>query len=172
MSSWKDVIATVAPGLATMLGGPLAGMAVKAISEKLLGKPDGTEDEVAQAVATMSPADMVKLKEIEADTTKALTDAGVKMSQIDAGDRDSARKREIDTHDKTPQILAVLILALYGYVLYRLMGGDVPKDDAQVLMMMYGALTAAVTQVLNYFFGSTSQSAAKNATIAKAVKGT
>ena len=49
---WKSVVRTVAPTLATALGGPLAGAAVQALSVALLGRPDGTEQEVAEAVLT------------------------------------------------------------------------------------------------------------------------
>lgn len=39
MPDWKDVISSVAPGLATAFGGPLAGAAVKVIADKVLGTP-------------------------------------------------------------------------------------------------------------------------------------
>lgn len=170
-TSWKDIVGAVAPSIATLFGGPLAGVAVKALSEKLLGKPDGTEDEVAQAVASLAPADLLKLKEVEADLTKTLADIGVRQAQVDASDRDSARRRQIETKDLTPALIALLVLCGYGAVMYRLMAGGPLTGDQQILWMMFGTLTAAVTQVLNYFLGSTSQSAKKNDTIAQAIKG-
>lgn len=169
-TTWKDVVQTVAPSLAALFGGPLAGVAVKALSEKLLGKPDGTEDEVGQAVASMSSADLLKLKEVEADLMKALEAAGVQREQIAAADRDSARKREVDSKDWTPRFLAALIVVGYGLAMERLMNGPPLSGDQQILWSMFGSLTLAVSQVLNYYFGSTSQSAAKNATIAQAIK--
>lgn len=171
-TSWKDVVATVAPGLATLFGGPLAGVAVKALSEKLLGKPDGTEAEVAQAVTALSPADLIKIKEVDAELTKALEAAGVQREQIAASDRDSARRREVESKDWTPRLLAVIVIVGYGLAMERLMNGPPLTGDQQILWSMFGSLTLAVSQVLNYFFGSTSQSAAKNATIAQALKGT
>ena len=164
--SWTDVIAAVAPGLATMLGGPLAGIAVKAISDKLLGHTNGTDDEVAAAIQSMAPADLVKLKEVEAELQKSLTDAGVKLEDIAAKDRDSARVRQSALKDPTPTILAVAILAAFGTVLYQLMTGASLGTDAQVVYILLGTLTASVTQVLNYFFGSSAGSAAKTSALA------
>jgi len=48
--NWKSILGTVAPGLATALGGPLAGMAVQAVSNAVLGKQDGSDDEIAAAI--------------------------------------------------------------------------------------------------------------------------
>jgi len=169
-TSWKDVVAAVAPSVATLFGGPLAGVAVKALGDKLLGKPDATEDEVGAAVAALAPADLVKLKEVEADLAKSLEAAGVQREQIAAADRDSARKREVESKDWTPRLLAGLIVVGYGVAMERLMNGPPLSGDQQILWSMFGSLTLALSQVLNYYFGSTSQSAAKNATIAEAIK--
>lgn len=46
---WKAIVKTVAPALGTALGGPLAGTAVKVLSEALLGHSDGKEEEIARA---------------------------------------------------------------------------------------------------------------------------
>jgi hypothetical protein len=45
MEALLNVVRTVAPTIATAVGGPLAGMATRVISEALLGKPDGSEAE-------------------------------------------------------------------------------------------------------------------------------
>lgn len=159
MKDWKNIVSAVAPALATALGGPLAGIAVKAIAGKLLGNPDATEAEVAQAVAGMGPADLIKLKEIEADLTKSLQDAGIKLEEVAARDRDSARTRQKDMKDPTPNVLAFLTLGTFGLVLWMLFDGQSLGADAQVIYILLGTLTAAVTQVLNFYFGSSAGSA-------------
>lgn len=162
---WRSIVGTVAPALATALGGPLAGVAVKALSSKLLGRDDGTPDEVGAAVAAMSPADLVKLKEVEADLTKALAAVDVDLERIAAGDRDSARRRAVDLHDYTPNALALLLLGLFAYVLHALLEGQNIGQDGQIAMMMIGGLIAANQQALNFFFGTTRSSANKDKTL-------
>lgn len=166
MMDWKRVLATVAPALATLAGGPLAGNIVREIGEKWLGKTDATEQDIAQAITTLPPAELVKLKEIEAGILKTMQDAGIRIEEIDAADRDSARRRAVDMRDFTPNGLAFLLLALFAYVLHALMAGQDIGQDGQIAMMMIGGLIAANQQALNYFFGTTRASAEKTKTLA------
>ena len=60
--NWKGLVKTVAPKIATVLGGPMAGLGVKALSNAILGKPDGTEDELEIALAGATPEMLGKIK--------------------------------------------------------------------------------------------------------------
>lgn len=171
---WKEIVRTVAPTAATMLGGPLAGMAVKALGDKLLGNPNATQDEVQAAVIAASPADLVKLKEVEADVKKALLDAGVQLAKISADDRNSARGLEEQTRSWTPSILSYCILgasttaflgALFGYV-------KIPTDPTAAVVIG-SAMTYLLTEskaILAYWFGDTRGSQNQDETIASIAK--
>jgi len=163
---WKQILSTVAPTVATMLGGPLAGMAVKALSAKLLGREDGTEEEVAMAVQALGPQDLVRLREIEADLVKTLADNDIKLEALATQDRDSARKRATEARDYTPSILTFALLCVFTYVLSQLINGVEVKGNAEVLYTMFGTLSTALIQSLNFQFGTTRSSADKNKTIA------
>lgn len=166
MSDWKKILATVAPTVATMLGGPLAGMAVKALSAKLLGRDDGTEEEVAIAVQSLGPQDLVRLREIEAELIKTLADNEIKLEALATQDRDSARKRATEAQDWTPSILTFCLLGVFTFVLYSLINGAEIKSNAEVVFTMFGTLGTALIQSLNFQFGTTRGSAEKNRTIA------
>ena len=62
-----DWLKTLAPTAATMLGGPLAGMAVKFLADKL-GAPAETADAVTTALSNLTgtPEGRIKLAEIDA----------------------------------------------------------------------------------------------------------
>ena len=160
---WKAVVGTVAPGIATALGGPLAGMAVKTLSDHLLGHPDGSEDDVAQAIAGASPDILLKMKEADQAFTLSMQQAGVDLEKIAAGDRDSARKREIATGDNaTPRILAgIVVLGFFG-VVYSVLSGYVDglKDPsiATLIGTLIGYVSAKADQVVSYYFGSSAGS--------------
>ena len=62
---WGGVLGAIAPTIATALGGPLAGAAVGILSKALLGRDDGTEEELAPLVASASPDILLKIKEAE-----------------------------------------------------------------------------------------------------------
>ncbi len=167
----KGVLGIVAPTVATALGGPLAGIAVRTLSERLLGRPDGTEAELRDMIVSASPADLVRLKEIEAQFALEMKQAGVRLEQIAAADRDSARNREIKTGDWTPRVLGVLIIAGFFGLLVMMMFRQVPEGAETVLNIMLGGLAAMTTAVVNYFFGSSAGSARKNDTIENLKKG-
>ena len=81
-NSFADLIKTVAPALATALGGPLAGAAVGFIASKLGVDPAVVE----QTVAGMTPADLVKMKEMDLDFQKFMAENSIKLdlAQIQA----------------------------------------------------------------------------------------
>lgn len=165
MANWKDILATVAPTVATMLGGPLAGMAVKALSSKLLGRDDGTEDEVAAAVTALAPADIIRLRELDVDLAKTLADNDIKLEALAAQDRDSARRRATEAKDSTPSVLSYLYFVLFAVVLIGLLHGDFNITDSQVALMMIGGLIAVWQQSSNFQFGTTRGSQNKDKVI-------
>ena len=60
-SIWKRVLRAAAPVIGTAWGGPLGGTVATVVSEKILGKPDGTETEIAQAIGNGGPEVLAKL---------------------------------------------------------------------------------------------------------------
>lgn len=168
MADWKQIVGAVAPGLATALGGPLAGLAVKALADGILGKTGATEEEVAAAVQGMKPEDLVRLKEIEANFKTSLVNAGIKLEEIAAADRDSAREREIKTGDNwTPRGLAVLVVGGWMTVQWFLLNHVIDDSMRELIARVLGTLDGALMLVLSYFFGSSSSSQQKNDIIGK-----
>lgn len=75
MSGLTDILQDVAPTIARALGGPLVGAAVSFLSSKL-GVP---AEQVEQAVAGMSPADLVKMKELDYQFQQNMAEIGIKL---------------------------------------------------------------------------------------------
>lgn len=168
MADWKKIIGSVAPALATALGGPLAGVATKALADTLLGNPDASEDEVAAAVQGMKSEDLVKLRQIEADFKAHLVDAGIKLEEIAALDRDSARKREISTGDVwTPRGLSVLVVIGWMSVQWFLLNHVIDDSMRELIARVLGTLDGALMLTLSYYFGSSSSSRQKDDIIGK-----
>jgi len=169
---WKNLVRTVAPGLATALGGPLAGAAVQTISTAVLGKPDGTEEEVAIAVASGGADALLKLKEAENAFAIKMKELGVDLEKVHAGDRNSAREREAKTGDVwTPRILAATIiggfLAMVASVLLGKVTGITDPVAAGMIGTLIGYVSAKADQVVSYYFGSSAGSAAKTDLLAR-----
>jgi len=155
---WKSLIGSVAPTLATALGSPMAGMAVKAIASGL-GLPDGAgEKDVSAALAGASPDTLMQMKKADHAFAVSMKELGVDLEKVAAGDRDSARKREIATKDNAPKILAGTIVLGFFSVLAGIAFIDIPAQAVQPINILLGSLTALVIQVGNYYFGSSAGS--------------
>lgn len=168
---WRGIIRTVAPTLATAVtgGNPLAGMAIGAISKALLGRPDGTEQDIIDLMAGATPETLAKLKEVETDFKIKMEELGVKVHELDVQDRGSARAKEIATGDVTPKVLAGAYTLGYFILLGSVMMWGIPADGGagQVITALIGALTAIQLQIANYYFGSSKGSSDKTKMLTK-----
>jgi hypothetical protein len=162
----KSFLATVAPTLATALGGPLAGVATRAIAGKILGDETASYEQVETALMGASAPDLVKLKELELEFQAQLKEADIKLEKIAADDRNSARDRQVKLKDRTPAILGLsIIIGFFGVLAYLFKYG-LPETGSEVLLIMVGSLGMMTSQVGNYFFGSSAGSKTKDITIA------
>jgi hypothetical protein len=164
-TTWKGILGTVAPALATALGGPLAGVAVRAIAEKVLGKPEASEADVAGA----SPELLLKLREADQEFAKAMADAGVKLEEIEAQDRASARTREIATKDWVPAALAITNALAFFVLLFLMLSHSIPETNKSAFDILLGMLAGSLTTVMTYYFGSSRGSREKDAILGRAV---
>lgn len=155
------LLGQVAPTLATAMGGPLAGLAVKTLSNVLLGHEDGDAEAVSMALQNATPEQLASVKQIDADFKVRMKELEIDLERISAGDRDSARKREMEVKDHMPKILAVgVTVGFFGCLFYMFVYG-VPKNGNEALLLMLGALQTAFTGIVAYYFGSSAGSKAK-----------
>lgn len=169
---WNDVktlVARLAPSIAAGLGGPLAGTAVAALEGALGVSTDGSTTDKQQALAAAisgaTPDQLLALKKADQDYQAKMTELGFDnaqdMEKLASGDRDSARKREMDVKDKTPRNLAYLITSGFFGVLAFLMLSKVPAESRDILNIMLGSLGTAWVAAVTYYFGSSAGSAEK-----------
>lgn len=163
----KGVLRTVAPAVANLIGGP-AGAVVRALVAQTLGKPaDSSEDELAAAVATATPEQLAKLGELHAQ----LAGIDLDVERVHAGDRASARARDIAVKDRVPAFLAAAIVGGFFSLLFVIVFRDVPEKNRAIVEVMIGALGASVGSVIQFYFGSSKGSTIKDQTISKALNG-
>lgn len=165
MSDWKSLVKTIAPTLATVLGGPLAGAAVSALSASLLGKSDGTTDEVETAMASGSPEVLAKVIEAEKQFKLDMKRLDIDYEKVMSDDRSSARQRETQTQDPTVRRLAYVYTVGYFVTLFGLWKFGMPDDIKGEMTLLLGVLTAAQAAIMNYYFGSSASSRSKDETI-------
>jgi len=152
----------IAPTIATALGGPLAGAAVKALSGLLLGHDAGTAEEVSTALAAATPDQLAAVKKIDADFAARMKELDIDLAKISADDRDSARKMQIANNDWVPKALALVTTVGFFAILDWLLVNGMPKTGSEALLMMLGSLGTAWGGIINFYYGSSAGSEAKN----------
>ncbi|GGF22832.1 hypothetical protein GCM10011611_31110 [Aliidongia dinghuensis] len=168
MNLWDDAkqaLATVAPILGTAVGGPLGGTAARLVASALGLDPATPVPQLATAVATASPDQLLALKKADADFQLALRNLDLSADKLAVDDRASARSREAATHDWVPGTLMMLLTAGFFGLIAFLARHDVPGGNRDLLNILLGTLGSAWTGGVTYYFGSSVGSAAKDRAI-------
>jgi hypothetical protein len=161
MMDWKALVGTVAPGIATALGGPLAGLAVSALTNAL-GLPSGsTEDDVAATMKTATPDQLLALNKADQDFAVRMEELGIDLEKVNAADRDSARRMQTETRSRMPAFIALMSLAGFFGILLCMIFVTLPATAEAPLNIMLGVLGTLVVGISNFFYGSSSGSARK-----------
>ena len=151
----KEILSTVAPTVATALGGPLGGVAVKSLIDVLGLAPDTDEKTVLEKVTNADPDMLFKFKQLEQDFSLKMKQLQVDVQSLENANLDSARNREIQTKDNTNKILAYLIVGLYIAIQLWLVSGYVlPQEMREIVMRALGTLDAIIAMVFGYYYGS------------------
>lgn len=161
--SW---IKTVAPMIGTALGGPLGGMAVGILADKL-----GVEEKTVKAVTTaisetkLSPEQVSAIRQAEIEFQKFLGQNKIDLERINMENTKSARDMHIANKSYTPQLLSfVITVGFFGILGYMMTSAVKPSEP---LLIMLGSLGTAWAAVCNFWFGSTAGSARKTELIAQ-----
>lgn len=190
---WKKLVAGIAPGLGAALGGPLAGAAIKILSDKILDGGDNAagasdEERLSQVLANgVSPEIQARILEADQALKAEMVRAGVREKEIEAettkaylGDTQDARK----AHSANPEILRLgqIILGIWALVmigtlaaLFSVLRGNITLDVnmAAVVFTIIGSVLGYVSgagqSVINYAFGSSQGSAQKTDAMVAAV---
>jgi hypothetical protein len=166
LDQFGPLLGQVAPSIATALGGPLAGVAVRTLSNALFGHEDASEDQIKEAMANASPDQLAAIKKIDADFKVQMKSLDIDLERIAAGDRDSARQMQRETKDWTPKALAFFItFGFFGALIWIMVFG-IPQTGTEVLLMMLGSLSTSWTGVVQFYYGSSAGSKAKNELLA------
>ena len=162
LKTFGPLIGSVAPTIATALGGPVAGMAVKAISGALFGHDGASKDDIMTALANPTGDQLAALKKIDADFAVQMKALDIDLERIAAGDRDSARDMQKETRDWIPRALAVSVtVGFFAILLYMLVYG-LPTTGNEALLLLLGALQTAWGGIIAFYFGSSSGSQKKD----------
>lgn len=151
-----SLLKSVAPGLATAVAGPMGGMAVKMIAEKL--GVEANEQAVADHL-THNPQDAAKLAEIDLEKLKAnhanTADArAMQVAAMSSGDKFIARFVPILSSFWS------IVATIYIFVITLV---PIPEANQRFADTVLGFMLATVVAtILNFFLGSSDGSKKKD----------
>jgi plasmid maintenance system antidote protein VapI len=154
----------IAPTIATAMGGPLAGMAVSAISKAIGVDEDKVSDLIKDNKLTADQIAQVKIAEIELQ--KQAQELGLNFEKLAVDDRKSAREMQATTRSIVPPVLAAIVTVGFFGILVMMLLGKVDSNNPPILMML-GSLGTAWTGIIAYYFGSSAGSQAKTDLLSK-----
>ena len=188
-------IKNIAPMIAGTFGTPLAGIAVKTLCDFIpdehkatvqQAQTSGGADAALQKIGDLfqqGQINAVQIKQAEAAHVERMAELGYKtttdLQRLAVDDRVSARAREVAVRDRTPAHLAYLIifgfffysgLLLYAFIWMPETMAKIPAQGWVIIGTVYGYLATEAKQASAYFFGDTSASQAKTATISAIAK--
>jgi len=153
--SW---IEQIAPTIATALGGPLAGLAVDAVSKAIGVDPKDVQDTINNG--KLSAEQIASIQQAELTLKTKAQEMGLDFEQLAVNDRKSARDMQMTVKSWIPPILAIGITIGFFGIMYGMMSGHFQSSEA--LMMLIGSLGTAWTGVISFYFGSSASSQAKD----------
>lgn len=139
-----------------------------AVASELTGIKIETPEQATQAAAAIK-ADPEKL----AEWYRRQAELVLQGIELDNRDRGSARSQTVELAKAGSPIawgapiISMLVLGVFGVVLYRVVTGADGAGANPNATLMLGALTTMASAVVSYWVGSSAGSAAKNALLMK-----
>lgn len=159
-----DWLKQIAPTIATALGGPLAGMAVSAVSKAIGVDEDKVQDMISSNKLNADQVAQLKLAEIELQ--RQAQELGLNFEKLAVDDRKSAREMQATTRSMMPPILAAAVTVGFFGIMILMFFNQIDSNNPAILMML-GSLGTAWTGIIAYYFGSSAGSQAKTEMMAK-----
>jgi len=153
LKSFGPLLRQVAPTIATALGGPVAGMAVRALSIGLLGRDDGSASDLAEVLAAATPDQVTEIKRIDAEFQVKMKQLDIDLEALVVADRKSARDMQTQVRSNLVPALAIFVIVSFVSVTVATLLGYT-KIDSVLAGTLIGYLSAKAEQIISFYFGS------------------
>ena len=155
-----DWLKSIAPTIATAMGGPLAGMAVEAISKAIGVDPNEVQNTINSG--KMTADQIASLQTAEIALKARAQEMGLDFETLAVADRASARQMQISTNSFVPPALSIMIVLAWAAVQFFLLTHVIEPTMRELIARVLGTLDGALMLVLSFYFGSSSGSQAKD----------
>ena len=161
----NDILAGLAPTLASAILGPLGGVAVAALG-KIFGIEDASTTQVAKVFqdGRLTPEQLSAIKALEMQYQNDEKERGFRYAELEYKNTADARDMQKQTKSYFPATLSAGITCGFFGILITMLVWDYKPTEP--LLIMLGALGAAFGAVVNFWLGSSNSSQRKDSLIA------
>lgn len=161
---WIASLEKLAPTIASCLGTPVAGMAVQAL-ESALGVTGS--DNIQQVIqdGKLNGDQVAAVQQAEIALKAKAQEMSLDFAKLAVDDRSSARGMQVATRSLIVPIMASFVTIGFFSLMGLLAFVSIPDSTKAIFYSLTGSLGAAWLSIINFYFGSSSSSQSKDATI-------
>jgi len=169
----KSSIQSIAPAIGGVLGGPLGAAAASTLSKVLLGKPDGSEAEIASAVSAMTPEKMVELEKADKAFQIKVIELANEAEERRINDVKHAREKSESESKRgqkdwiRPSMTFSTLGSMVTLVVLLSFSTTSSQSSMSVIEILIGCLSTCFISQVGYYFGSSAGSARKTELMSK-----
>jgi len=149
----KKAVSVVAPAVASILGGPIAGIATAKLASILTGNEQASDEEIYKALQSADTEAWLKIKQLEAETKQSLEKLQIE-SVADARKRETSIVEILKRRDYVIDFLALGTMLGVFSLIYMLFYHVIPDESKDIFYTAFGAAIGYFSSVINYYFGS------------------
>lgn len=166
---WKGILKGAAPAIATALVNPGAGaaLALRTLSGALLKHENGTEEQVAAAVAGATPEQLERMAQADRDFSIRLVELAASFEKIEADDRANARAMQSANHSIVPDVITYSFIILFAGALVALIWIPVPAENKVQVDAMVETLKLLNMTAVGFWLGGSVGSRTKDAVLGR-----
>lgn len=149
---WRALVIQIAPSLGSVLQGPLSGVAIAFLVDKLIGTAEDPDAALSEVIGAQTPEIIAKIIALDVEFKGSLSSLNIDNALLK--DVAQAREREMTLRDHTPAVLAASVTIGLFSIIYLLIFVAIPQDSINIVNIMLGSLSTAWMNVIAYYFGS------------------
>lgn len=146
----KNLLGSVAPTIATALGGPLAGAAAQQVA-KVLGV-EATPKAIEQAVQQATPEQLAEIKKAELDFEVRMKELDVDVFELET--KDIQHARSAFKGDITPKVIAIMCVMFFGGYIALVTIQPPDQNSDTIVSLVLGYLGGIVSSIISFYYGA------------------
>ena len=148
MKKLKGVLASLAPTVGRALGGPLSGMAIKLVADRL-GVSNTTDPVKLEEYIEKHPEVIPQIQEADNEFKRTIEERQIDLESFKTQVEDTQHARMTFGDDPTPKFFA--IISLLGFLAYIFMVSFNEPENDSLSNVILGYLGALISGIASFF---------------------